>query len=374
MQSDHIHSLVFYRKYRPQLFRDVVGQAVIKQTLQNAFLLERISHGYLFAGVRGTGKTTMARLFAKTLNCLDPQKGKIGIEPCNKCEQCKELNLNRSLDLVEIDAASNRGIDEIRELREGVKFNPMKSRYKVFIIDEVHMLTTYAFNALLKTLEEPPEHTIFILATTDPDKVPATILSRVQRFDFRKLGIREIVENLSSIQKQENLSIDEGAMKLIAYLADGSVRDAQSILSQVVAFSKDKTITEGEVEEIVGSVNLEKVTAFLKLLAEGDLKGAISCVNNLQDQEYQIQPLIRFSVELLEKILVLQIDPKSADRFSQEFSQDQLKDLEMLAKNMDSRQAKLFARGFLEALPQIKKSVLPTLPVELVIMEILGEK
>jgi DNA polymerase-3 subunit gamma/tau len=331
----------------------------------------------------------MARLFAKTVNCLEPKKetgtsgeksrtarGELGrtIEPCNQCEQCLEFNANRSLDLVEIDAASNRGIDEIRELREGVKFNPMKSKYKVFIIDEVHMLTTYAFNALLKTLEEPPERTIFILATTDPDKVPPTILSRVQRFDFRKLGMREIISNLSYIAEQEKLSFDDNALKLIAYLADGSVRDAQSILSQVVAFSHDKTITEAEVEDIVGSVNLGKVIEFLKLLADKDLKSAIAYVNALQDQEYQLQPLVRLSLELLEKIMVLQAEPSSAERFSQELAQDQIKDLEVLAKKMDKNHVRLFARGFLSALSQIKKSVLPTLPIELVIMEVLGEE
>jgi DNA polymerase-3 subunit gamma/tau len=308
------------------------------------------------------------------VNCLSPVKSKIGIEPCNTCEQCLELNHGRSLDLVEIDAASNRGIDDIRELREDVKFNPMKSKYKVFIIDEVHMLTSPAFNALLKTLEEPPERTIFILATTDPEKVPATIMSRVQRFEFRKLNSRDILGNLNMIVQKEKLAIDEPALKLITRLADGSVRDAQSILSQVVAFSSDAKITEAEVEEIVGAASLERVLAFLQLLSMKDLKAAIIYINSLQDQEYQVQSLLKLSVELLEKVLILQANPDFADRLNLDFSLDQVKELQALAQKMSPRDAKLFARGFMEVMPQTKKSVLPTLPVELVIMEVLGEE
>lgn len=380
MTDNHIHSLVFYRKYRPKRFDEFVNQKVIKQTLQNALILKKISHGYLFAGVRGTGKTTMARLFSKTLNCLNPQiYERLGsesgrIEPCNECEICVEINEGRSFDLVEIDAASNRGIDEIRDLKQGVKFFPVKAKYKVFIIDEAHMLTSFAFNALLKTLEEPPEHVIFILATTEPEKLPATILSRVQRFDFKKLSIPDMVSRLKYIAQKEQLEIEDGAIKLIAYLADGSVRDAESILSQLAAFSYNRQITISEVEQIVGSVNLERIFNFLELLAKKDLRGAIVYLNDLQDMEYQIYEVIRLSVDIMEKLLVLKIDRAFEKRLRDEFSYEQVEQMKELAKIFDKDQLRQFSKDFLYTLPQIRKAVVPTLPVELVIFELLGKK
>jgi len=370
----HEHSLVFYRKYRPLKFADFINQEAVRRTLQNALLLKKISHGYLFSGVRGTGKTTMARLFAKTLNCLHPLVKKDSIEPCNECEICREMNSGRSMDLVEIDAASNRGIDEIRELKEGVRFSPLKVKYKVFIIDEVHMLTTYAFNALLKTLEEPPEHVIFILATTEPDKVPATILSRVQRFDFRKLSVPDIVSKLKMIQQNEDFEIDDSALKLIAYLADGSTRDAESILSQVVAFSYDKKITLEEVKEIVGSVSLEEIFQFLGLLAKKDCREAIVFLNNLQEKEYQVQPIVKLSIDILEKMLVLKMEPPFREKLAKEFSGEQVENIQKLAQAFSLDEIRSLLKGFLLALPQIKKTVIATLPVELAILEVFGDK
>ncbi|MEW6193862.1 MAG: DNA polymerase III subunit gamma/tau [Bacteroidota bacterium] len=225
--------LVTARKWRPQKFEEVIGQEHITTTLKNAILNNRIAHAYLFAGPRGCGKTTTARILAKSLNCLNLQNG----EPCNQCEMCLSFNNSQSLDIIEIDGASNRRIEEIRTLRESVKYAPTKGKYKIYIIDEVHMLTTESFNALLKTLEEPPEHTLFIFATTDVHKVPLTIISRCQRFDFRRIEMFAIKKLLNEIAVAEGITIDDMALTLIAKKADGALRDAQSLFDQIISFS-----------------------------------------------------------------------------------------------------------------------------------------
>jgi DNA polymerase-3 subunit gamma/tau len=224
--------LVTARKWRPQRFDEVVGQEHITATLKNALKSNRLAHAYIFTGSRGVGKTTTARILAKAINCLNP----IDFEPCNQCEICKSINDFNSLDIIEIDAASNRGIDDVRNLRESVKYAPTLGKYKVYIIDEVHMLTTESFNALLKTLEEPPAHVVFIFATTDIHKVPLTIISRCQRFDFRRISLNTIKEQLKKIAIAENISIDDKALTIIAKKSDGAMRDAQSYFDQIVAF------------------------------------------------------------------------------------------------------------------------------------------
>lgn len=225
--------LVTARKWRPQKFDDVIGQEHITTTLKNAIVNNRIAHAYLFAGPRGCGKTTTARILAKSLNCLNPING----EPCNKCEMCQSFSNSQTMDIIEIDGASNRRIEEIRTLRESVKYAPTRGKYKIYIIDEVHMLTTESFNALLKTLEEPPEHTLFIFATTDVHKVPLTIISRCQRFDFRRIELNAIKKLLKEIAVAEGIEIDDIALTLIAKKADGALRDAQSLFDQIISFS-----------------------------------------------------------------------------------------------------------------------------------------
>ncbi len=244
-------------KWRPQKFEEVVGQEHITKTLKNAIANGRIAHAYIFAGPRGVGKTTTARILAKRLNCLNPQGG----EPCNECKMCKMFQSGQTMDVMEIDGASNRRIDEIRNLRESVKYAPTAGKYKIYIIDEVHMLTNEAFNALLKTLEEPPEHTVFIFATTDIHKVPLTIISRCQRFDFRRIELGEIKKQLGKIAKEEKIEIDDESLTIIAKKADGALRDAQSLFDQVVSYCGTKI----NVEEVSEMLNLIDEEVFFKI-------------------------------------------------------------------------------------------------------------
>ncbi|MFA7420019.1 MAG: DNA polymerase III subunit gamma/tau [Melioribacteraceae bacterium] len=244
--------VVTARKWRPQTFEEVVGQEHITTTIKNAIINNRVAHAYLFTGPRGCGKTTTARILAKTLNCLNPVNG----EPCNKCEMCESFLNSQTLDIIEIDGASNRRIEEIRTLRESVKYAPTKGNYKVYIIDEVHMLTTESFNALLKTLEEPPEHTIFIFATTDIHKVPLTIISRCQRFDFRRIELKAMKDHLLKIATAEGIEIDDLALSLISKKADGALRDAQSLFDQVISFS-GKKVDSGELSQMFNLIDEE---------------------------------------------------------------------------------------------------------------------
>lgn len=370
MQKNHEHSLVFYRKYRPQRFSEFINQETVKKTLQNTLLLNKVSHAYLFAGVRGTGKTTMARLFAKALNCINRKNNQH--EPCNQCENCLDIENNRAVDLIEIDAASNRGIDEIRDLKEGIRFSPVKAKYKVFIIDEAHMLTPAAFNALLKTLEEPPEHAIFILATTEPEKLLPTILSRVQRFDFKRLPTNEIVKKLKNISEKEGFEIDQPAMLAIARSAEGSLRDAESILSQIVAFSFDKRITLNEVESVLGTVRFGKIKDFLGFLAENNLEQSIRFINNLQNEGYQLHEVMKPVIGFLEKTLLLKLDAGQEESLKSEFNQEEIDVLKELAKTFEAQKLKTLLKEFMLALPNVKKAIIPSLPIELVIIETLS--
>ena len=283
--------LVLARRWRPQSFDEVVGQRPVTQTLKNALAKDRIAHALLFAGPRGVGKTTTARILAKALNC---ERGRTP-DPCNQCTTCKEIAEGRSIDCMEIDGASNRGIDEVRELRENVRYAPSRQKFKVIIIDEVHMLTEPAFNALLKTLEEPPPGVVFILATTDAHKIPSTILSRCQRHDFRKLGQGEIEERLREIARDERATVADGAMKAIARAAEGSLRDAQSLLDQVIAYSGAE-VSENDVGAVLGLVEGEVLAQAAQAIIERDSGKALGLVESLSVRGYDLQ---RFCQEML---------------------------------------------------------------------------
>ncbi len=273
----------FARKYRPRKFKEVVGQDVPKKVLLNAVRTGKLSHAYLFAGPRGSGKTTLARILTKAINCLNPQDG----EPCGECENCVSIDKGNFPDLIEIDAASNRGIEDIRSIRDAVSYTPIKGKYKVYILDEAHMLTKEAFNALLKTLEEPPPRTIFILCTTEYEKILPTILSRCQRLIFGKLSDGEIIYNLNNICRSENLRCEEKALRAIAMVSDGAMRDAVSLLDQAATYGEGNVTVE-VIEEFLGLPSQEKVREFVKLLINSQVDEALNAVNDLVQRGFNL--------------------------------------------------------------------------------------
>lgn len=293
-----------YRKYRPKNFNEMIGQEVIVKTLQNAINKNKISHAYLFTGPRGTGKTSAAKIFAKTINCENLENG----IPCEKCVCCTQINNQQNVDIIEIDAASNNGVDEIRELKNKVNLVPSISKYKVYIIDEVHMLSTSAFNALLKTLEEPPSHVIFILATTDPHKVLPTILSRCQRFDFKKVSVNKIHERLKDICKQENITIEDTALDEISRLANGGLRDALSILDQVNAYSEDK-ITSDDVHEVNGTITQNNLKDFVLNIIHNKLQEIFSEIDSYDSSGKNFLKLTEELILFYKNILLIKKIP-----------------------------------------------------------------
>jgi len=281
--------LVLALKYRPQTFDEIVGQEHVSKTLKNAITSGKVAHAYLFSGPRGIGKTTTARILAKALNC----KGGPTPQPCNKCTSCVEIVRGSSIDVLEIDGASNRGIDEIRALRENVKFTPVSSRYKIYIIDEAHQITHDAFNALLKTLEEPPRHVIFMLATTQPERIPPTILSRCQRFSFKLIPQKKIFDRLNYIVGKEKLKIEKEVLDLIAYRGEGSLRDAQSLLDQVISYAGNKKIGLEETNFILGVLPFERLVEFSDLIAEHKAREILSLIDEITESGYNLHQFIK---------------------------------------------------------------------------------
>ena len=299
-----------YRRYRPTNFDEVVGQKYIIQTIKNSIANDKIGHAYLFSGSRGIGKTTIARIIAKAVNCNHLENG----NPCNKCEVCESINDGSAIDVIEIDAASNNGVDEMRNLLEKVNFLPASLNYKIYIIDEVHMLSISAFNALLKTLEEPPMHVIFILATTEPHKVPATILSRCQRFDFKPLTNKEIVDQLIKVKNLENISITEEALSLIAEISEGGMRDALSIMDQVSAYT-DHEITAEDINNITGRVSDKKVIELFSLINENKISDALDIVNDLLDMGKEVSVLVQSMLSLCRDMVLYQnVKPEESSK------------------------------------------------------------
>jgi DNA polymerase-3 subunit gamma/tau len=297
---------VLARKWRPQVFQDVIGQEHITQTLMNAIKTDRLAHAYLFSGARGVGKTSVARILAKAINCDEGQPG----IPCNRCHSCMEITNGSSVDVQEIDGASNRGIDEIRELRENIKYMPSSSKFRVYIIDEVHMLTLPAFNALLKTLEEPPPHVKFFFATTEPHKVPVTILSRCQRFDFKRISLGKILKQLERIRREEGIEISKSALTLIAREAEGSMRDAESLLDQVVSFTGPK-VEDKNITDILGIIDRDLIFESSQAIIEGSPEKCMEIVDRIYTYGYDIKEFYRVLMDQFRDLLVSLVAPQN---------------------------------------------------------------
>jgi len=354
--------LVLSLKYRPQTFEEVVGQGHITQTLTNAFKKDRVSQGYLFTGPRGVGKTTTARLVAKALNCME-SPGK----PCNKCSNCTEITDGRNMDVLEIDGASNRGIEEIRGLREAIQYAPINSKYKIFIIDEVHMLTTPAFNALLRTLEEPPAHGKFILATTDIYKVPATIISRCQRFDFNSISVVDISEQIQNILKKENIEIDDESRKIIAQKADGSMRDALSILDQVIAYSGDK-IDIDSVNKVLGLIPNELYFDITDSILNKDGKSLIDILAEVKSAGMPIQEFITGLNRHIRNMMIGTVD-NGLEVF--EMNSDLKEKYINSSKSWNVKDLLRISKVVTDVEPKIKKAIQPHILMELTLLKLL---
>ena len=298
-----------YRKFRPSEFEDVKGQDHIVTTLKNQIKADRIGHAYLFCGTRGTGKTTIAKIFAKAVNCEHPVDG----SPCGECAVCKAIAAGSSMNVIEIDAASNNGVDNIRQIREEVEYRPTEGKYKVYIIDEVHMLSIGAFNALLKTLEEPPSYVIFILATTEAHKIPITILSRCQRYDFRRISIDTIAGRLNELMEKEQVNVEERAIRYVAKVADGSMRDALSLLDQCIAFYLGQDLTYEKVLETLGAVDTEIFSRLLRQIIDKDIVGAISTIDELVIEGREMGQFVTDFAWYMRNLLLLQSSDNMED-------------------------------------------------------------
>lgn len=352
-----------YRTYRPQTFEDMVGQRHIIKTLKNQIKNDNVGHAYLFTGTRGTGKTSTAKIFARAVNCINPNDQ----EPCNKCEVCESILNDNTMDTIEIDAASNNSVDDIRELRESVKYSPTNCKYKVYIIDEVHMLSQGAFNALLKTLEEPPSYVIFILATTEPHKIPATILSRCQRFDFKRVTINEMVKRMKDICTGENMEVEERALNLIASNSQGALRDALSILDQCMSFGEDK-ITYDDVVELMGIVNIEQLFDLSQYIIDQDIKKSLQSLNEFISWGKDIRNLINDLISHFRNIMVRKVSKDIDDILS--LPEDTLERISKQSEGVDINSLIRILNVLSETQDSIKSSSNQRVMVEVAIMKI----
>lgn len=353
-----------YRKFRPSRFEDVKGQEHIVTTLQNQIKADRIGHAYLFCGTRGTGKTSIAKIFARAVNCEHPVEG----SPCGECESCKAIASGVSMNVIEIDAASNNGVDNIREIVEEVSYSPAEGRFKVYIIDEVHMLSIGAFNALLKTLEEPPSYVIFILATTEVHKIPITILSRCQRYDFRRISIETIVGRLRELMDREQVQVEEKALRYIAKTADGSMRDALSLLDQCIAFHFGQELTYDKELDVLGAVDTEVFSRLLRYVLERNVTGCIGLLEEIVIQGRELTQFVTDFTWYLRNLLLLQSSDDIEDII--DVSSDNLLRLKEEAGMLDTDRLMRFIRIFSELSGQIKYAPQKRILIEIALIKL----
>jgi DNA polymerase-3 subunit gamma/tau len=365
---DELMSNILYRKYRPQKLADIVGQKPIVQTLFNAIKNNHLGQAYLFTGPRGTGKTSVARILAKTINCQNLQN----VQACGQCFNCLTITAGRSLDIIEIDAASHTGVDNVREIIEAVKLPSTSLKFKVYIIDEVHMLSSGAFNALLKTLEEPPAHVIFILATTEIHKVPETIISRCQRFDFSRLPIQSIIEKLSAIAQSEKIKISLESLEMIAIASEGGMRDAENLLGQIIAL-EDKNITVKEVEEILGTTDRQSVGIIAGMIINSETEKAIEKINSLFVDGYNLEIFTQALINYFRQIMLLKINPNLKSCFSYEITAEQLEKMIQQSEKTEVGKIILAINLFLEAQNRLYSFVLPQLALEIATIKATGK-
>ncbi len=356
--------MALYRKFRPAEFSEVKGQEHIVTTLQNQIKADRIGHAYLFCGTRGTGKTTIAKIFAKAVNCEHPVDG----SPCGTCASCQSIASGTSMNVIEIDAASNNGVDNIREIRENVAYSPTSGRFKVYIIDEVHMLSIGAFNALLKTLEEPPEYVIFILATTEAHKIPITILSRCQRYDFKRINAETITARLKELTEREAVAVEEKALRYIAKAADGSMRDALSLLDQCIAFYLGKKLTYDNVLEVLGALDTEVFSGLLRKVVGQDIPGIMELIEQVVMQGRELSQFVTDFIQYLRNLLFV----KSADHLEDflEVSTESLVQLKEESVMVEMETLMRYIRVFSELSGQIKYSSQKRILVEVALIKL----
>jgi len=371
-----MNNLVLYRKYRPQGFSEIIGQEHIVTTLKNSIESGAVSHAYLFTGPRGSGKTTMARIFAKAINCLKP----VNFGPCNTCDSCTEIMASNAMDLIEIDAASHTGVDEVRELISGIKFSPVKSKYKIFIIDECHQLSKAAANALLKTLEEPPAHAIFMLATTEAHKMISTIISRCQRFDFKRLHSNQIIEKLKYILKKEDVAYEESALNVIALNARGSFRDAESLLDKCINFSSGKLKTQ-DIKDLLGIVEVGQISKFIDFIIPLSgtqtppsgvvrTKEAILYINQMANEGVDLQEFTKTLVFYLRHALMVKINPDFLKNDSAGLSAEEVEIMKTQITGLGIKDLQQMLEKFIEAEQKMKYATILQLPLELAVVDI----
>jgi DNA polymerase-3 subunit gamma/tau len=357
-----------YRKYRPQTFEEIVGQNHVKTTLENEIQTGRFAHAYLFCGPRAVGKTTLARLLAKAINCDTRKEGEY--EPCNTCDHCREITEGKNMDIIEIDAASHTGVDNVRENIIGAsRVAPSGLKYKVFIVDEVHMLSISAFNALLKVLEEPPANVVFVLCTTEVHKVPATIISRCERFDFKRVSISDIVKKLNYVITKEGIKVDKEILEAIARRSEGYVRDAESLLGQIVAIS-GREITREQADLVLPRSDIQEIINLINILGKKDTSRGVSLINNLVDSGVDLKRFTSDLIEVLRKMMLAKISPGLGDKLGYEIGESMELQLQDASQNIDLQQLVVFINRFIRARNELKNSFIIQLPLELAITEL----